>query len=292
MEKAGKKRQQRGIVRSLLIFVLTMIILFVLFSKNQDTYRPITNLAILNLIARVVIMCILFNYSDTFLKIGAFLFAYAKIFGIVSVIFSNTGIFEIEMILEIIGIVMIVATLFLLSKNVLGDQLFKLAFSDSLTGLMNRHAFLSQTRRVLKILSERNKTAAVIYIDLNRFKSVNDHHGHHIGDQVLETIGRRIKSMVRKGDLVARLGGDEFVFFLSDSNEKIAEEVVKRIIDKISCPIVIDGVQFCLGVSAGIAIFPKDGKTVDELIKSADKAMYRAKNMENNYMFSSEIQQI
>lgn len=292
MEKAGEKRQQRGIVRSLLIFVLTMIILFALFSKNQGTYRPITNLAILNLIVRITIMCILFNYSDTFLKIGAFLFAYAKIFGVVSVFFSNTGIFEIEMILEVIGIVMIVASLFLLSKNVLGDQLFKLAFSDSLTGLMNRHAFLSQTRRILKILSERNKAAAVIYIDLNRFKFVNDRHGHHIGDQVLETIGRRIKSMVRKGDLVARLGGDEFVFFLSDSNEKIAEEVVKRIIDKISCPIVIDGVQFCLGVSAGIAIFPKDGKTVDELIKSADKAMYRAKNMDSNYMFSSEIQQV
>ncbi|HEY8543340.1 MAG TPA: GGDEF domain-containing protein, partial [Pseudothermotoga sp.] len=136
--------------------------------------------------------------------------------------------------------------------------------------------------------AERDKMAAVIYVDLNKFKFVNDRYGHHVGDQVLETIGRRIKSMVRKGDLVARLGGDEFVFFLSDSDRKIAEEVTKRIAERISCPIVIDGVQFCLGMSAGISIFPKDGETIEELIRNADKAMYKAKDMAIGYVFSSE----
>lgn len=284
MIRVGKKEKSKGIIRSLLVFAATIFIL-VLISKDQNTHKLVVNLVILDLIARIIIMCILFSYSYVLLRLGGFLFAYAKIFSVVPFTLKFS---EIEIILEIVGITMIATSLFLLSKNILGDQLFNLAFSDSLTGLMNRHAFLNHVRRILKTLAERDKMAAVIYIDLNKFKFVNDRYGHHVGDQVLETIGRRIKSMVRKGDLVARLGGDEFVFFLSDSDRKIAEEVTKRIAERISCPIVIDGVQFCLGMSAGISIFPKDGETIEELIRNADKAMYKAKDMAIGYVFSSE----
>ncbi|HEY8540952.1 MAG TPA: GGDEF domain-containing protein, partial [Pseudothermotoga sp.] len=195
MIRVGKKEKSKGIIRSLLVFVATIIILFLL-SKDRSTHGIVVNLAILDLIARTIIMCILFSYSYVLLRLGGFLFAYAKIFSFVP---FTLKFYEIEMILEIIGITMIATSLFLLSKNILGDQLFNLAFSDSLTGLMNRHAFLNHVRRILKTPAERDKMAAVIYVDLNKFKFVNDRYGHHVGDQVLETIGRRIKSMVRKG---------------------------------------------------------------------------------------------
>lgn len=287
-----KKRQQRGVIRSILFFVITAIVLFSLCEKDRNIDGLSVNLAIVDLVARFTMACILLSYSHVLLKIGAFLFAYAKIFGIAGFACSVQGFFKIEMTLEIVGIALIVICLIPLSKNILGDQLFKLAFSDSLTGLMNRHAFLNQARKFLKISAERGRTAAVIYVDLNRFKSVNDYHGHHTGDEVLGTVGRRIKTMVRKGDLVARIGGDEFVFFLSDADEKIAEDVAKRIVDRISCPIMANGVQFCLGASAGIAIFPKNGETIEELIEKADSAMYKAKAMESGYMFASKAESI
>lgn len=292
MVRTQQKRHHRGVIRSLLILALTLVILFTALPKHQETNRFILSLAILNLMVRIVMMCVLFNYSDILLKIGVFLYTYAQIFGTGFIIFSNAIVHVTGMILEMVGISMIALSLFLLSKNVSGDQLFRLAFSDSLTGLMNRQAFLNQTRRILKVLNERNRTAAMIYIDLNKFKFVNDRYGHHTGDRVLETVGKRIKSIVRRGDLVARFGGDEFVFFLPDSNEETAKEVVKRIIDRITLPILVNGVQFCLGMSAGIAIFPKDGKTAEELIMNADKAMYEAKNAQNSYVFSSQTEEI
>ncbi len=272
-----------------MVFLFTMLILLILYPKNQNV-GGLGYFEIMDFFARIFIICILFSYSYIFLKAGVFLFAYSKIFKIVGIISSTKIVSEIGVILETSGVVLVAVSLILLSRNVLNDQLFNLAFSDSLTGLMNRHAFLYQAQKTLRVLSEKDKNAAIIYVDLNKFKSVNDYHGHHTGDEVLGIVGKRIKTTVRNKDLIARFGGDEFVFFLPDSDWKVAEEVAKRVVEKISRPIIINGVQFCLGASAGIAVFPDDGKTVEELIKNADRAMYRAKNTSAGYMFSSQIE--
>ncbi|HEY8541061.1 MAG TPA: GGDEF domain-containing protein [Pseudothermotoga sp.] len=106
---------------------------------------------------------------------------------------------------------------------------------------------------------------------------------------MLELIGERLKSVVRKNDLVGRIGGDEFVIVLADIDQRNVEEIVQRLIKTISCPITVDDNRFCVGISAGVTIFPQDGETIEDLIKKADKAMYKAKNKSAGYIFYSQL---
>jgi len=154
-----------------------------------------------------------------------------------------------------------------------------LAHHDALTDLPNR-ALLRQRMEEAAAGSRRGeRSLAVLMLDLDRFKEVNDTLGHAFGDALLKSVAERLKSCVREGDTVARLGGDEFaVLQLVTDPAREAEALANRIIEKISAPYDLDGHQALIGTSIGIALAPTDGTEPDQLLKAADLALYRAKS--------------
>lgn len=151
-----------------------------------------------------------------------------------------------------------------------------LAHHDALTELPNR-AFLRESLNQALREGER-ASLAVLSLDLDGFKAVNDRHGHPAGDALLITVGERLRGTVAGGDVVARFGGDEFVIIDSAfSNAGEVEELAQRLIESLSAPIAIAGEEVTVGVSIGIAFAPVDGRTPEDLLKNADAALYRAK---------------
>lgn len=152
------------------------------------------------------------------------------------------------------------------------------AETDDLTGLLKRVAF---EHRLVAALgqAERNKTkVAVLFMDLDLFKEVNDSLGHHAGDLVLSQVAGRVREAVRSWDVVARHGGDEFVLFLPDIKERTEiEHVTARLLTALSEPYEVDAAQVLVGATIGVAVYPDDGTTVKELLKAADSALYRGK---------------
>lgn len=154
----------------------------------------------------------------------------------------------------------------------------QLAYSDALTGLPNR-LLLSQRVEFSLRMAERNGTeAGVFFIDLDRFKNINDSMGHTFGDHVLLDVAERIKQCLRDIDTLCRLGGDEFVIFFQEIDAHGAEVLARRILDAMGRPFQVDGMSFSVGCSIGIALYPEDGRSLDELIKCADTAMYLVKD--------------
>ncbi len=160
----------------------------------------------------------------------------------------------------------------------LEEQLHQLAHYDSLTSLPNRSLFQERVQQALFHTQRRARSMAVLFLDLDHFKVINDSLGHQIGDELLELTAERLRECVRQDDTVARLGGDEFTILLKDINtpEDISK-VSQKIITKISQPAVIKGHEIHTGTSIGISIYPDDGESVDVLLRNADTAMYRAK---------------
>ena len=153
-----------------------------------------------------------------------------------------------------------------------------LATHDGLTGLHNRVALLEAFKRSLAYATRHERQLGVVFLDLDRFKKINDSLGHSSGDEVLKRVAERIAGSVRKSDLIARLGGDEFVALIHDvTDEAVPARVVEKILETISRPFLLGGDQYSVTASAGVAIFPQDGLDADELIKLADIAMYKAK---------------
>jgi diguanylate cyclase (GGDEF)-like protein len=165
---------------------------------------------------------------------------------------------------------------------------------DSLTGLPNRTLLHDRLRQA--VYAQRNVRAiAVVVIDLDHFKFVNDSLGHRIGDELLKHVAERFRSVLRDGDTVARLGGDEFVLILNDqNNEEVVFRAMQRINARVSEPLLIDGKELVVTCSAGISLFPQDGPDVDTLLKNADVAMYRAKEAgrANFQFFTAEMNQL
>lgn len=168
------------------------------------------------------------------------------------------------------------------------EQIKQLAYSDSLTGLPNRRLFLDYVARAISRAKHRNNCLAVLFLDLDDFKRVNDTLGHDVGDQLLQHVAQRLTRCIRAtdavasnediGNTVARLGGDEFIILLSDLGEPDqATPVAERIIAALSQPILLKQQEFCVGTSIGIAIYPGDTDDVERLVKHADLAMYAAK---------------
>ena len=149
------------------------------------------------------------------------------------------------------------------------------ASHDSLTGLPNRRWFHESVGHALH--DSMVGRAAVILVDLNRFKEVNDTLGHHHGDLVLQQVGPRLSTSFREHDLAARLGGDEFALFMRDADEAVVEDCVLRLKRALQAPFEADGISIELDASAGIAWYPDHGRDVDTLLQRADVAMYRAK---------------
>jgi diguanylate cyclase (GGDEF)-like protein len=174
------------------------------------------------------------------------------------------------------------------SANVSRQKEFQ-ALHDVLTGLPNRTLFRSTVAESLG-LSKPGDCSAVLIIDLDRFKEVNDTLGHATGDRMLQALGPMLVSAVREGDMVARLGGDEFAAFLPRiENEAAALEVARRIRAAAAQPFVIEGVPLFIEASVGIAISPDDGRDVGTLLRRADVAMYLAKEHQAGYeRYSSE----
>src|SRR5258708_22946144 len=165
---------------------------------------------------------------------------------------------------------------------------------DALTGLPNRHLFHDRLRQA--VFAQRHaKSIAVVFIDLDHFKVINDSLGHNFGDEVLRHVGERLQSAVRDGDTVARLGGDEFVLILSDqTREDVIFRSMRRLIGKVSEPIVIGERELNITCSAGISLYPQDGPDVHTLLKNPDAALYRAKSQGRNtfQFFTAEMNEL
>ena len=167
----------------------------------------------------------------------------------------------------------------------------KLALHDALTGLPNRTQFRDLVSRAIVGGRRRRGLVAVMLMDLDRFKEINDTLGHFNGDQLLERIGTRLRGAVRGGDAVARLGGDEFAVVLSEAKDREAVVVAaKRILKVFEEPFVVGGLALEVQASIGIALCPENGKRVSELIQAADVAMYVAKKAHSGFEFYSEDQ--
>jgi diguanylate cyclase (GGDEF)-like protein len=169
-------------------------------------------------------------------------------------------------------------------------QLFQQARIDMLTGLPNRFFFLDRLKQEIAQGTRGGEKLALLFIDLDRFKIINDSLGHSVGDELLHETGVRLRQCVRAGDTVARLGGDEFVVLLNRlASPKDAATVAAHAITALSKPFVINQIENFVTASVGITVYPTDGATAEELLRHADMAMYRAKKSgRDTYVFFEE----
>lgn len=174
------------------------------------------------------------------------------------------------------------------------EKLFKQANYDVLTGLANRPAFRNHLKNVLSRAKRNNEFVGILFIDLDRFKLVNDTLGHAAGDQFLSQIATRLSNCIRSSDLLARLGGDEFTIVISESPthadiKNSITTIADKLLREIPEPITLRKQEFRTNASIGISIFPLDGDNIDDLMKNADSAMYHAKKQDGGtYHFYSE----
>jgi len=162
------------------------------------------------------------------------------------------------------------------------DIIYHQANYDQLTGLANRHLFEDRLTQLIKN-SKRNETSfALLFLDLDDFKKINDTNGHDIGDSVLKKVALALKENTRESDTLVRFGGDEFLVLLNNIDENGALHVAKKFLETLKNPIKIKSNTMKIGTSIGIAMFPKNATSANELIKKADKALYLAKSMGKN----------
>lgn len=158
------------------------------------------------------------------------------------------------------------------------EQIRYLAMHDHLTGLANRAYLVEQMQKALNMAQRNGHQVGLLFLDLDHFKAINDDHGHDSGDQVLQEIAARLKTVVRDSDTVARQGGDEFVILLSKVDGiDGATAVAGKTLDALAAPIEANGQSFRVGVSIGVSLYPDHGETPDALQRAADDAMYQAK---------------
>ncbi len=171
------------------------------------------------------------------------------------------------------------------------ENINRLAHYDTLTSLFNRTAFFERLNHALSVAQRHARSLAVLFIDLDRFKDVNDAFGHVTGDEVLKIMAQRLTGTIRASDTAARLGGDEFIVLAEDvSRESDVSEFGQRLLDALSEPFALHGQECRLSASVGIAMSPHDGDDAATLLKKADVAMYRAKESgRNGLAFFSEV---
>jgi diguanylate cyclase (GGDEF)-like protein len=157
---------------------------------------------------------------------------------------------------------------------------------DGMTGLPNRSFFRERLDEALSSVEHPPTAVAVLYLDLDGFKLINDAHGHDVGDELLRIIAARLTRALRAGDMVSRLGGDEFACLVTDplSREQLGH-LARALFETVSAPVTIDTLRLAVSPSIGIATWPSEGATAEALLKSADTAMYRAKRFQSGYAF-------
>lgn len=171
----------------------------------------------------------------------------------------------------------------LAQEQVAGQQLHQMAHQDSLTGLPNRLFFQGELQRSLALNGERGELMALMFIDLDNFKAVNDQHGHDAGDAVLREVARRMAGVVRAGDVLCRLGGDEFALILPAlPDEHAAEQLALRLIEAVRAPLLVEGKVMPVGATVGLAYSPLDAREAGQLLNASDQAMYAAKRAGKN----------
>ncbi len=170
-------------------------------------------------------------------------------------------------------------------------ELERLSYEDPLTTLPNRRHLSENLEHALLLADRMQKRVAVMFLDLNLFKEVNDRFGHGVGDEVLKQAANRIKECLREMDTLVRSGGDEFVALIEmiDDKQKVIN-IGKRILDEINQPFTVEGNRLEIGISIGIAFYPDDGEHAQTLLEQADLAMYRAKSAEQSVILYSDIQ--
>jgi diguanylate cyclase (GGDEF)-like protein len=157
-------------------------------------------------------------------------------------------------------------------------QLAYMAYHDGLTGLPNRGLFIDRLRTALARGKRNNTLTAVVFLDLDQFKEINDIHGHMEGDNVLRDVAARLGATVRESDTVARFGGDEFAFVFSDMQDhEHLQPLIQRIHEQFHVPFLVAGNSMLVTASLGVSVAPEDGDTLDQLMRHADIAMYVAK---------------
>lgn len=169
------------------------------------------------------------------------------------------------------------------------DRLHHIAFHDELTGLPNRAYFQKNLRRAMQEAHDLDRRVAVLFLDLDRFKTINDSLGHSIGDELLILVAKRLQACVRDHDTVSRMGGDEFTAVLTDLPSAASAAIVaEKIIKSLSTPFQVQGNTLRISTSIGITVFPRDGEGIGVLLKNADAAMYHAKSCgRNNFQYYS-----
>ena len=190
----------------------------------------------------------------------------------------HRGLFSLNMFLMIIVFISFISiVVYLLNR-------FEYqANHDQLTGLAGRKLFEEKFKKLKNKAKGNSNKFAILFLDIDEFKRINDNYGHNIGDLVLKKIAVRLKSNLKSKDCLARLGGDEFVIIIADiESKKEAAEIGSRVVEVFEQPILVEGQQIEVSISGGISIYPEDGKKLEELIKNADYAMYEAKRGEKN----------
>lgn len=162
-------------------------------------------------------------------------------------------------------------------------ELSYLAHHDSLTGLANRVLFFQRLEQLLEQAQRNASQFAVLFVDLDHFKQINDQHGHAIGDQVLQIVARRLLHAVRGNDMVARMGGDEYLILLQGSfTTDCLSELLSKLSLSIGEPMLVDGKKLEVGASIGYSLYPRDGTTAEQLVNQADHAMYHVKAIQRD----------
>lgn len=173
----------------------------------------------------------------------------------------------------------------------LTQQLEHQAFHDTLTGLANRATFDNNLQTAINYAHRHDKQIAVMFLDLDRFKSINDSLGHHVGDKLLIEMSKRLSKCLRNSDTLARLGGDEFAILLPDSSPNASANTAAKVIDAVRKQIHVEGFNLRITTSIGISIYPNNGEDAATILKNADTAMYSSKDAGRNQLnfFSQEM---
>lgn len=170
------------------------------------------------------------------------------------------------------------------SQRMSEQRLFQLAHFDTLTNLPNRQTFAERIKHAIAVASRRNSRLAVMFLDVDHFKTINDSLGHDVGDLVLRVVAERIAGCLRESDTVARIGGDEFVILLEEGAgpDESFDIVAEKLAKAVSQPIMVKNIELYVAASMGICVFPEDGSDSETLLRNADTAMYRAKSAGRN----------